>query len=346
MLLFSLTVFAGGNGSTYYGNPYIYSSGTYGPTEWNSDITIPTGANVTISSLQIDGGTITIQNGATLTVQSSTAFNGQTNLAGKLTIQGTITANQPGNFVLSGCATLYTTNFDNGAGDPGPVSGTGFISISGKYSGQGNQFTASTTILIQYAGSNMTGPDNDGKTPIVPNKSQVSANATPACTDLPITLMAWNATVDPNDSTLIHFSWTTGMEQNVNYFEIQGSADGVTYETLQTVYSTNHDGNSSTPTGYTGYNFYDPLVAVVVEAGFGLFGSLLIIGLLVGFVSKKHRVIGAVCGVILLICMVSCTKYVNNVQPKSRKYKFFRLMEVDNSNTTLPTYSNVIYIGK
>lgn len=158
-----------------------------------------------------------------------------------------------------------------------------------------------------------------------------------------VTPVKWtdiSITTDLDDSTLIHAKWTTTLEQNVKSFTLQASTNGLTWEDVKTI-SSSVGGNSSTPTVYS-LDYNDPLVALVMTAGFGLMGTILIIGLIAGFVSKKNKVLGAVSAVLLIIMMVSCTKHNDLATPKAKKYHYFRVVETDLDGT--PTYSQVFMI--
>jgi hypothetical protein len=87
------------------------------------------------------------------------------------------------------------------------------------------------------------------------------ANPITGANVLPMTLM--NFTAKP-DNGQVDLAWVTATESNNNYFTVEKSRDGISFDSLVRVNSQAIDGNSSTPLDYTavdpspymGLNFY------------------------------------------------------------------------------------------
>jgi len=142
---------------------------------------------------------------------------------------------------------------------------------------------------------------------------------------LPITLNDFNASqVNGN----IEVNFTTGMESNVDHFEIQASQDGANWVTVKNIASKGVDGNSLTPLTYQVDVPVASFFAIVAKAGFSLVALLLITGVAVG----RNKRIGMVATFALLLTVVACTK--TNTEVHYNKSAWVRLYEVDKDGTT------------
>jgi len=104
-----------------------------------------------VNSLNINIGYLTVNSGAAVRAKNLYLANPNNVISGTVIIsQNTTIASPPTTF--SNCGALYTTNFNN-ASAPNPITGNGFISISGTYTGS-NSLTQSPGITVAYAGSN------------------------------------------------------------------------------------------------------------------------------------------------------------------------------------------------
>jgi hypothetical protein len=150
-----------------------------------------------------------------------------------------------------------------------------------------------------------------------------------SCTAMPITLTSWTAKVDANDSTLVHLAWSVDMENNVDYYRIDGSTDnGKTWDLGIT--KLNSLGDTNAKRDYK-LDYYNPLVGLLVKtAGFGVGGMLLAIAIFAG--SIRNRALAGVVGCVMLVTTFACKKDVT-AQKQTLKYNAVRLTEVDKDGT-------------
>jgi hypothetical protein len=175
----------------------------------SDNITINTNDSVyTISNIVIkNGGYLTIKNGGILVVHDMEFSNGShisIETGGKLIIKGNLTnKNNSKNVVVIGTINV-SGNFDNGTG--GIVTGTGSISVTGNYEGNGSTFSH-------------------------PNNSY-SSNSTITGSSLPVEFIGLSYKVNTDN---IELNWETASEINNDYFTIEKSLNGTDFEIIGTV---------------------------------------------------------------------------------------------------------------
>lgn len=173
----------------WLGNGGNLASGSYSNIGWSGTLTIPAGQTVTLvnpnfatGSLVVNG-TLTV-NGTQFNAGGSVVINGELEVINSFTlstgylqvnagaslkaknlylanpnnvIEGTVIVSQTFRIdapptVFKNCGALYTNDFQNNSA-ANPISGNGFISISGTYTGA-NSLTQSSGITVAYGGSN------------------------------------------------------------------------------------------------------------------------------------------------------------------------------------------------
>jgi hypothetical protein len=232
-----------------------YTSGTSG--SWTSGPTWLGGVAPPVTNLNDDlitvksnhsiqrTGNISIQNNTTFTIESNAVLtiNGDLNIqnnftlncAGTLIVTGklitqngaSITINGGGNFQVNGDVTL-----GNGA----DITVDGNFTIGGSFSmGTNSTFDGTGNVSVSGSGcSNWSGPGSCGSGP------------------LPVKLLSFSAK-DNGDET-VTITWETASEKNNDYFTIQQSTDGITYQEIGTVRG---NGTSKDRLKYT-YTDYNP----------------------------------------------------------------------------------------
>lgn len=169
-------------------------------------------------------------------------------------------------------------------------------------------------VQYQWIGNKYKASDWDG-----------TINLTTNCSAMPITLTSWTATVDANDSTLIHFAWSVDMESNVSYYRIDGSTDkGKTWDIGIT--KLNSLGDTNLKRDYK-LDYYNPVIGMIAKtAGIGAFGMVIMIAVFAG--SIRNKVLAGTLASLLLVTTFACKKSLD--RPKQGlKYNTTRLTEVD-----------------
>jgi VCBS repeat-containing protein len=191
------------------------------------DITINNSVTSSISITIKNHGILTIKSGATLTVSSNLQFdNGSVILieaGGKLIVNSLTNNNNSNNVTVNGTITVSGA-FTNGNG--GALSGSGNIT-AGSFSGAGSTFGHTPT----------TG---------IPSNSTVSNGG------LPVELISFDYTL-ANGQVELH--WATSSETNNDFFTVERSTDGVSYEIIATI---GGSGNSNSILTYH-YNDENPI---------------------------------------------------------------------------------------
>jgi hypothetical protein len=178
-------------------------------TSTSENITINNSVTSSASIRIKNGGYLTIKSGATLTISNDLQFDNNSHIlvepGGTLIVTGTLTNNNNSvNVEINGNITV-NGNFDNGTG--GVIFGTGYIDVSGSYSGQGTTFGNQPT-------------DN------------ITDNTTVSGGGLPVELLYFNNSV-ASDHVILN--WATSSETNNDFFTIERSTDGVSYEVIATI---------------------------------------------------------------------------------------------------------------
>lgn len=128
-------------------------------------------------------------------------------------------------------------------------------------------------------------------------------------------------------NTGISAIWTTTTESNNNYFELQGSNDGINFVTLGRVNAYTTTGDSFVP------HDYSLLVSFQKQAGFGLFIIALIAGTVLGSIKRKGTLaIGL--SLIAVAAFASCSKSNNSKENAATSYSIYRLAQTDKDGTT------------
>lgn len=166
--------------------------------------------NITIKA----GGYLTIKAGGILVVHDLEFSNGSHILieaGGKLIVNGSLTNKNNSVDVEIDGSIHVDGNMDNGNG--GVIFGTGIIDTDGSYTGTGTTF---------------------GQT-----NSNITANTTVNGSGLPVELLYFDYSIV---SSQVILNWATSSETNNNYFTIERSTDGISFETIATI---NGAGNSN-----------------------------------------------------------------------------------------------------
>jgi hypothetical protein len=149
----------------------------------------------------------------------------------------------------------------------------------------------------------------------------------PVFNDLPV--LFTNVSARLNSGTLT-FQWTSTMESNNSFYTVQGSADGVTWDSVGQIASYWPGGTSSTP--HTYIFTYNDLTVVYAGIGIGLLIYMLYVALAFWLVPKLFRrfeKLFMMAGVVIVILLTSCHK-TNTVASKEQvRYSYFRLTQTD-----------------
>lgn len=370
VLAFISTVSFSQNGNGYQGSTYTYQSGTYS-AELNATITIAPNAQVIFTTLQIDGGSLTLGAGSTVTIkQISNQINSTVIISSGATLKSEVSLNINGHVTIQQSASLSITGDLNL--DLANNSNSGTITVSGTtILKQASSLTfnscsvLSTNNLTNLAGN--PGPVNGSGYIVISGNYGGSGNQFTTSPNLRIKYSGTNLSGPDNDGTTLitpngdvsstatnacstvtpvlftnvsaqlidgtlNFKWTTTMESNNKLFSIEGSSDGVTWTTVGEVNTYWDGGNSSVSHDYL-FTFYD---LEITEAGIGsAFGMLIVLGFIVGLLkSEKKKVIVTYAGLIILAVMTfSCHKTNGMVKSNNVKYKYFRIKSVDLDTT-------------
>jgi hypothetical protein len=346
ILLLLLLVSKCGYSQTWYGNNPTFTSGTYnagytGTATITGNVTFTNGgslSNVDVQpqatltlqqAVEFYSGS-TIESGGTIYAQSDLALDLTNTISGSLYVTGTLTSNNEGE-VLNGCAFIQTNNLT--VHNDNLFSGTGIIYITGTYNSEtGSNYhplTASNTILVNYAGAWQGF-----------GSAQPTSNTASICSTIqPVTLINVNAVLN---NGVLTFNWTSTLESNNSYYEVQGSVDGITWDSVGVLASQWPSGTGSSQKVYS-FTYSD---VTVVEAGIGL--ALIIYltfvalsGWLGTKIVKKLEGAGVVIAIALTLLITSCHK-TNSVTTTSKvKYSYFRLLQVDQDGTH--TYYQTVF---
>lgn len=171
------------------------------------DITINDSVSTTTDIIIKTGGYLYIKTGAVLLVHNMEFSNGSHILiesGGKLIVQGSLTnKNNSVNVEINGFIHV-TGNTDNGNG--GVITGTGTIDTDGSYTGTGTTFGQTT--------------DN------------ITDSTTISGSGLPVELLYFNYSAASDQVVL---NWATSSETNNDFFTIERSTDGISYEVIATI---------------------------------------------------------------------------------------------------------------
>ena len=206
----------------------------------NADISL-NGEVTTDGNVTINGGSLSAEDG--IEVDGNFVVNGSgfASIRGNSTIEGFFRANDnatiqsdqtnvEGNITVNGSATLTVngtltteSNFTNN----GTIRGSGLISWEGNFTNNSNIYDMHNNLVY-----------SSGQVPV--GSSYDFNNGA-----LPIKLISFELNqIDGN----VVISWQTALEINNDYFEIQRSVDGQTFETIATMVGA---GNSTRPLSYT-----------------------------------------------------------------------------------------------
>ena len=186
-----------------------------------------------------------------VTFNTSVGLQGTTPLAynapgASITVNGTLAVFNTGTFYNNGIAIAQSVVLNTGAavclgdGSVGNVtnlqnnqtnsvsvpSGTACIHYTGSFNANNPAISAGGTLIIcqDPAASPPTG--NIGSATVVTNCTSCPQAA------LPVVLISFAGT---HSGTSVELQWTTALEDNLHYFAIQRSADGQTFQTVDTV---------------------------------------------------------------------------------------------------------------
>lgn len=206
----------------------IAASTTLSPSAFIAcgSITINTGVSLVVSgTVTLSGNTVlNVINNGTLTIDGDFSAGGNTTV----NLSGTGPMNINGNLSLAGNITMATNDVMNVTGNAtfsgsAAVSGTGSIAVDGTSTASGS--------------ANVFGWTSGSCTGCVLSVTNPT----------PITLIKFTAVfVNAN----VVAAWETATEINNNYFTIERSADGVSFEPIQKVNSKAPNGNSLTALKY------------------------------------------------------------------------------------------------
>lgn len=206
----------------------------------NADISL-NGEVTTDGNVTINGGSLSAEDG--IKVDGNFVVNGSgfASIRGNSTIEGFFRANDnatiqsdqtnvEGNITVNGSATLTVngtltteSNFTNN----GTIRGSGLISWEGNFTNNSNIYDMHNN-LVYSSGQVPTGSSYDFNNGA-----------------LPIKLISFE--VNQIDGEIV-ISWQTALEINNDYFEIQRSANGHSFETIATLSGA---GNSTQPLNYS-----------------------------------------------------------------------------------------------
>jgi hypothetical protein len=225
-----------------------------------------------------NNGSITIVSDETCSVTNFTVSGGTLTVNGTLTITGSITLSGNGDIIINGSLTI---------GSSGSLTGNGNLTINGSLTVQdGASLTQSgggTTdgtgiILVEGTGT----VDQD-----IVDELTVTAGGDGDCTDgccgstadcetaQPVTLSSFKGRTFEK---AIHINWSTESEENFDYFNIERSIDGKTFNTLGTKKGA---GNSKNKIDYSFIDYgpiyglaYYRLTAIDIDGTFEIFKAI------------------------------------------------------------------------
>ncbi|MBB6459511.1 T9SS type A sorting domain-containing protein [Flammeovirga kamogawensis] len=231
----------------------------------NNNITLEIKTTGNVDNYVQINGNITLNEGASLTIESEAFFiiNGNLSLSGN----NNITIGGGGNF--KSAYLIVTGDFaSNGVGSSLVVANKGTI-YAGSTSGLGTPSVSTGS----HDGIYIEGDDDLG---IEDHRDFILANSVAdRVSDLPVELISFEATVNPNNTTL---TWSTASEQNASHFDVMRSNDKRNWEVLATLDAA---GNSNVKRDYkfvdndllTAVTYYK-LVQVDFDEAYEEFGPL------------------------------------------------------------------------
>lgn len=210
------------------------------------------------------------------------------------------------------CGQIYTKDFINASGG-NPLTGTGYIKVTGSYTSI-NSLTNSSTIILDLPG---------GVVPAGQNKGAATLGTQRPCaaTPLPVTFDAVNAFVSNNSLTV---SWNTLNETNNNHFEIEVSKDGHNFTKIGEIKSAATNGNSAT---IIEYSFTHQLPARTIAGGLALI--LLAGGTMMYNRRKKYAMLSILSLAFLSVTFFSCSKSDYAIETSEDQNVFVRITQVD-----------------
>ncbi len=298
---------------------------------YNPQITVEVGGEITATSLGVQGsatypftihGKVTISGDAIITgylhlypggVLSATNinFSNPNNLiAGTVKASESVMFNNATNTM--DCGLIYTKNFINVSG-PNPLTGTGYIKVTGNFI-SGNALTTSSTIILDLPGGTVPSGQNKGAATLGTQRPCVA-------TPLPVTFDAVNAFVTNNSLTV---SWNTLNETNNNHFEIEVSKDGRNFTKIGEVKSAATNGNSASNIEYT---FTHQLPAGAIAGGLAVI--LLAGGTMMYNRRKKYVMLSILSLAFLSVTLFSCSKSDYVIENSNDESVFVRIIQVD-----------------
>jgi len=232
-----------------------------------------------------NGGTINNNNGSftiaaneTCTVTSFTVSGGTLTIEGTLTVTGNITLSGNGNIVVNGGLTISSSGSVGGNGDL-TINGSLTVQDGASLSQTGSGGTDGTGIII-VEGSGTVDQD-------IVDDLTVTAGGDGDCTDgccgspsqcdvaQPVTLSSFTGKLEGKS---IQILWSTESEENFDYFNVERSIDGKTYNTLGTKKGA---GNSKNRINYSFMDYgpiyglaYYRLTAIDIDGTFEIFNAI------------------------------------------------------------------------
>jgi hypothetical protein len=319
---------------TWYGNNPTFVDGFVGAVDYTGTATITghvtftTGSVTSLSTVDIkSGGWLTLQGsaelyagsnieaGAKLEAQDHLVFDVANTIAGTITVVNTLLINNNG-LTLSGCAFIKTGNLQ--INNDNVLHGSGLIYVTGVYGYQGANDgpTQDATIRINYPGVVST---NIGEA------MRTTSNTAPCVISTPVTIT--NFAIKEDAGFNVTASWTSTIEGNVDYYVVEGSADGTTFVPVATVASYWPGGNSAVAHDYS-TTFSNGVVVATASIG-----AVLMIGLILGSIRLRKALVAPMIALtVFLVGFASCTKHEDTAK-KGNKYTQFRLKTVFTDGT-------------
>jgi hypothetical protein len=187
-------------------------------TNINGDnITINSNHNVTAASLDVDNNaTFTVKSNSNLFINGNLVIKNNLilNITGTLTVTGNLTAQNGSNVTVNGGGLLKVNgnaSFDNNA----VVTVNGNLNVGGNLSFGSNPTFTGSGFVSTGSGCNYW-----------------SGSGSCSMGSLPVKLLSFEAT--PANGS-VKLSWKTASEKNNNFFTLERTADGKTYQAIGTV---------------------------------------------------------------------------------------------------------------
>lgn len=271
--------------------------------------------NVT-EKLLSDGGKLTLQSSGKINAADVWFQNPNNNIYGVIKASNEVAFHNAPN-VIDCPAQIITKNLKNQSA-PNPISGSGYIEVTGSFTGQGNALTASSAIVVNIATLG-SGGNIGSATP--GTKSAACGGSLPSV--LPVTFGQVQASVS-NGS--LQVNWSTLSEKNNDHFIVQVSADGREFHTIGApVASKATDGNSDSALAYSfNQTFSASAVAAITLALLLIFPA---------YTNRRTKWMVTAIAIVIVAGLYSCSKNDAVAVPQDKEV-FVRVGQVDKDGTT------------